>query len=390
MAIGAPSIICQTKGEASGAASSPTTADVPAGSLIVLAVLNDSQGNSPITAVRDSAGNEYQQAVQSAPQLQHFCTGIFFLSDTPGDLPAGSTFTVETAGGTYDLVALAIAGANGGLDATKSVNGFGNSASLATGALASASEIIISVMTMTSVLVTWTPGAGFATLVDNHGNGSWGANLDFKIVSSPAGVNDDPSWDHDPQNYAAVLASFKVTPAVVVDPIPVQPMPRVQPAAPQGGDLRLAWNPEKGQADLVLMPDGSLDAGHELETAVIISLFSDARAQPGDEKLYAVDPRDPRGWWGDAYADVAGDRLGSRLWLLERAKSWGGLPLVAEGFCREALQWMIDDGVASEVDVVCFFPTGFTSRLDANIEIVRGDGSRLQLKYESLWKELGS
>ena len=58
-----------------------------------------------------------------------------------------------------------------------------------------------------------------------------------------------------------------------------------------------------------------------------------------------------QGWWGDTYATVAGDRIGSRLWLLQREKI---LPLTlqrAEAYAKEALQWMIDDRLVERITV---------------------------------------
>jgi len=52
-----------------------------------------------------------------------------------------------------------------------------------------------------------------------------------------------------------------------------------------------------------------------LARAVIISLFTWRRANP-DDVLPAGDDR--QGWFGDTFAEVRGDRIGSRLWLLSR------------------------------------------------------------------------
>ena len=57
------------------------------------------------------------------------------------------------------------------------------------------------------------------------------------------------------------------------------------------------------------------------------------------------------GWWGDSFAPVEGDRIGSRLWLLARAKLLADTPAKAKEYAQEALQWLLDDGVAAKVDV---------------------------------------
>ena len=97
-------------------------------------------------------------------------------------------------------------------------------------------------------------------------------------------------------------------------------------------------------------PDLSTDQG--LETAVIISLFTDRLAQPDDQ--IPDGSNDRRGWWGDLPLGDEGDTaqpdyIGSRLWLLERGKATVQTAALAQGYCVEALQWMLDDGVAQSV-----------------------------------------
>lgn len=54
----------------------------------------------------------------------------------------------------------------------------------------------------------------------------------------------------------------------------------------------------------------------ELAAAVLISLFSWRKSNPDD----GVRAPNRQGWWGDTFAHTAGDRIGSRLWLLQRQK----------------------------------------------------------------------
>ena len=90
-----------------------------------------------------------------------------------------------------------------------------------------------------------------------------------------------------------------------------------------------------------------------LDTAVAISLFTDRVANADDE--LPDNSGDRRGWWGDAYlpplADGSPDRIGSRLWLLSRALQIPETARQAQAYCAEALQWLVDDGIASAVTV---------------------------------------
>jgi len=83
-----------------------------------------------------------------------------------------------------------------------------------------------------------------------------------------------------------------------------------------------------------------------LARAVVISLFTWRRAQPDDNA------DQPNGWWGDTWPAVQNDRYGSRLWLLQRQKLTNQTALIARTYINEALQWMIDDGVVSKIDLL--------------------------------------
>lgn len=124
-------------------------------------------------------------------------------------------------------------------------------------------------------------------------------------------------------------------------------------------DIALVWNAQLGRADLQ-MNGGDLLADTGLQTAVIISLFTDRLAEPGD--VIPDGSADRRGWWGDMPVDPAAqdagpqDLIGSRLWLLHRALQTQNTLNRAEAYAKEALAWMISDGIAGSVEAVATFP----------------------------------
>jgi phage gp46-like protein len=87
-------------------------------------------------------------------------------------------------------------------------------------------------------------------------------------------------------------------------------------------------------------PDLVNDEG--LETAVVLSLFTDALAAE-DDVLPSLTEDDRRGWWAAPW--------GSKLWLLTREKWTDDVRLRAEFYTREALNWMMQDGVADDIQV---------------------------------------
>ena len=146
------------------------------------------------------------------------------------------------------------------------------------------------------------------------------------------------------------------------------------------GDIAIVWNANHGEFALNDVGDDfDTDAG--LETAVIISLFTDRRAGENDE-LPATET-DRRGWWGNTLQD-ADDEIGSKLWLLCREKQ---LPVVmrrAEEYARESLRWFVRDRVASKVEVIASNPRPGWLLLD--IVIHRPTNEKLNFKYDYNWK----
>lgn len=142
--------------------------------------------------------------------------------------------------------------------------------------------------------------------------------------------------------------------------------------------IDLAYDNDEQRADLVQDPDigegNTLQVDEGLEPAVTISLFTDRRAEPAD----IATPEERRGWWGDTHPDVPEDRIGSRLWLLARAKTTDATLELAKRYILEALQWLIDDGVASSVEAEPFYledvsQTGPRKTLCVTIKIMRPD-----------------
>lgn len=121
-----------------------------------------------------------------------------------------------------------------------------------------------------------------------------------------------------------------------------------------------------------------------LDTAVILSLLTDARAE--DDDMIPGGSEDKRGAWVDSFSEVEGDKFGSRLWLLEREKLLPETVNRVREYCQEALNWMVRDGVAKAVNVTASiirnYPLGI---IGADIDIVKPDGSTTRFKFDKLW-----
>jgi phage gp46-like protein len=99
--------------------------------------------------------------------------------------------------------------------------------------------------------------------------------------------------------------------------------------------------------DLVF-ENGDFVAETSLKNAVSLSLFCDRRVTSAE---IPQGETSRRGWFGDLLADIDGDEIGSRLWLLDRANSTNENAARAVDYARECLEWMIEDGLADTVNV---------------------------------------
>ncbi len=144
-------------------------------------------------------------------------------------------------------------------------------------------------------------------------------------------------------------------------------------------DIATVWaGPLQASGDWQIAgPD--LLSGNDLQTAVLISLFSDRTAQPSD--TIPDGTTDPRGWWGDNFQYP----VGSRLWLLGRSKQTRETLQAAQLYISEALQWLIDDGVAAAVDVGCEWTE--PGLLGARIVVLRTDGTTQVMNFGWVWNQ---
>jgi phage gp46-like protein len=116
-------------------------------------------------------------------------------------------------------------------------------------------------------------------------------------------------------------------------------------------DILISYNNATGIGDFSI-ENGELAMDDTLDTAVLISLFTDRVADPGDKLPFGT--TDPRGWWGDTaflqqQGDAPPDLIGSKLWLrVNGLLTQANLNQMGQDVLQ-ALHWMIEDGVAQSV-----------------------------------------
>lgn len=119
-----------------------------------------------------------------------------------------------------------------------------------------------------------------------------------------------------------------------------------------------------------------------LDSAVIISLFTDRRA---GRDVALQEGQDRRGWWGDTFAEIEGDEIGSHLWLLDRAKQLPAVMADAKVYIEQALAHLVADGMAKRIEVRVSNPR--MGILSAQIDIYKPDGTTTQYKFEHFWSK---
>jgi phage gp46-like protein len=145
-------------------------------------------------------------------------------------------------------------------------------------------------------------------------------------------------------------------------------------------DITTVWDVPLSRGDWV-QQGAVLQSGGDVVTATLLSLFTDRVANADDDIPDGTS--DPRGWW----ADEGKYPIGSRLWLLSREKQVDRVPLLAQDYCREALQWMLDDGVVSSFDISAEWVRA--SLLGVQVIAHRTGAAPVSLRFSAAWNLSG-
>jgi phage gp46-like protein len=151
-------------------------------------------------------------------------------------------------------------------------------------------------------------------------------------------------------------------------------------------DILISYNNETGTGDFAIA-NGALAMDDTLDTAVLFSLFTDRQADPGD----ALPPgtTDRRGWSGDtafqqSQTDSTPDLIGSKLWLrVNGLLTQATLNQMGQDVLQ-ALQWMLEDGVAQSVTCVPA-QTGIGSAALPIVITQMVNGQPVTTTYDAIW-----
>ena len=136
-----------------------------------------------------------------------------------------------------------------------------------------------------------------------------------------------------------------------------------------------------GLYDISFDENGDIASGDQFDTAIVVSLFSDARA---DESQVAI-PELRRGWIGNE--ETPGDQLGGYLWLFEQSRLTGSLLSDIEDAARGSLRWKVEDGYAESVSAKASREDERRLRLEIQIAAPTGE---VETKLFYLWRQTGA
>lgn len=131
--------------------------------------------------------------------------------------------------------------------------------------------------------------------------------------------------------------------------------------------------------DIAIDPEtGDLALTDAMDTALIVSIFSDARATAAEVQQAGR----RRGWIGDVSSDVPERIFGSKLWLLEQSPLTSVTESQARDYVAQSLAWLVEDGAATDVSVDSNVSGG---NIDLAIDITAVDGVTSSLFF-NLWR----
>jgi len=128
--------------------------------------------------------------------------------------------------------------------------------------------------------------------------------------------------------------------------------------------------------------DGDLGGEDGYDTAIWISLFTDARADSSQVPI----PEYRRGWLGNTVSIVPDRQLGGYLWLVDQRRLVQKTLNESKDYTKKALQPMVDDGICTEITVngTIVPKTG----IELNVNIISTIGV-ISTKNIKLWELTG-
>lgn len=126
-------------------------------------------------------------------------------------------------------------------------------------------------------------------------------------------------------------------------------------------DLTLTYDEDKQAYDISFNEEGDFANDNSIQTAILISLFDNKRA----DSTEVANPLLRNGWIGNEI-NLDGFEQGSKLWLLSQERNTVQTKNQAVEYCKASLQWLLDDGIITALQVI---GTNTTEGISIDVEI---------------------
>lgn len=122
--------------------------------------------------------------------------------------------------------------------------------------------------------------------------------------------------------------------------------------------------------------NGDFTLTRGLITAFMMSIFCEVR----DDSIEV--PQQRGGWAGNQLQPLEGYEQGSLIWTLYQSNSAADIATQAQQFIEDGLQWLIDDGIAKDIEVETNIVA--SNKLVAKITAIRNDDTQ-DVTFFDLW-----
>lgn len=144
-------------------------------------------------------------------------------------------------------------------------------------------------------------------------------------------------------------------------------------------DIDFFYNSNDGYWDLALTDEGDLVGSNSIDTAVLMSLFTDKRADKSEIRKATQ----RRGWVGNLFNNNENYEIGSKIWIHSnqgRMQADNLNNIVDDA--KDSLNWLLEDGIVDQM--VIDYDTINNNEIKLNLRFVIGENI-IELNYV-LWR----
>ena len=137
----------------------------------------------------------------------------------------------------------------------------------------------------------------------------------------------------------------------------------------------------KGYYDINWTADGDISTDQTLDTAILMSILEEVRASSTEI------PESNKRRGAIINETTPGFEQGSKTWEFEQERLTGSVLAELNVVIRNSLQWMIDEGIAVNVEVDTLFLQNGVVVAPVNFS---RDGSKVERRFFELWDNTGN